>query len=99
MELRLRQRLLIALVLWASLAGSAAADPNCKCRYFGERYELGTLMCIRGKLSRCEMVLNNTSWKTIADYCPQASLPQSQDAAPYTAINASAQPRLVAASR
>jgi len=41
---------------------------------------MATTMCIRGNLRRCEMNLNNTSWKQIADFCPQAGLqplPQS----------------------
>jgi hypothetical protein len=63
-----------AAVLGWALAVPAAADPNCKCRLAGERFDLGTVMCIRGKLARCEMFLNNTSWKTIADTCPEARL-------------------------
>jgi hypothetical protein len=29
-----------------------------------------------GKLARCEMNLNNSSWKVIAPTCPEASLRQ-----------------------
>lgn len=65
--------LIVAAALVGWLAGPAWADPNCKCRYFGQRYELGTVMCVMGRLSRCVMVLNNTSWKPIADGCPQAN--------------------------
>ena len=31
-------------------------------------------MCIMGKLARCEMNQNNSSWKIIAPTCPEASL-------------------------
>jgi hypothetical protein len=31
-----------------------------------------------GKLARCEMNLNNSSWKIIAPTCPEASLPRPQ---------------------
>ncbi len=62
---------------------AAGADPNCRCRLFGEYYDLGTTMCIRGNLRRCEMNLNNTSWKQIADFCPQARLQPLPDTAPH----------------
>jgi len=53
----------------------AQSKANCTCRFAGQNYKTGDIMCIRGKLSRCEFVLNNTSWKTIAETCPQASAP------------------------
>ncbi|MDX1717888.1 MAG: hypothetical protein R3287_13345 [Anderseniella sp.] len=69
-------RWLNALVLSAAaaMAGSAPslADPNCRCRLYGEYFDIGSVMCIRGKLRRCEMNQNNTSWKQIGDICPQA---------------------------
>ncbi|HHI82770.1 MAG TPA: hypothetical protein ENJ99_06410 [Rhizobiales bacterium] len=54
-----------------ALATPAGAGPNCTCRYAGNNYKTGAIMCIRGKLSKCGFVLNNTAWKTIADTCPQ----------------------------
>ncbi len=69
--------LITALLMGGVLVGPAAAGPNCKCRYFGAHYELGTVMCVMGKLSQCVMNLNNTSWKPIAKGCPEASLPRS----------------------
>jgi hypothetical protein len=68
--------LFLALAL-TSAATSAMAGPNCTCRFAGQNFETGQVMCIRGKLSRCEFVLNNTSWKTIAETCPQSKLQQS----------------------
>ncbi len=71
---------LIIASLFMLTAPAASADPNCRCRLYGEYFELGTTLCIRGNLRRCEMNLNNTSWKQIADFCPQANLaplPQS----------------------
>ena len=66
---------LIGLVLGlAGFSASASAGPDCKCRANGQRYSIGQIMCIRGKLSRCEMFINNPSWKVIGDICPQASL-------------------------
>ena len=66
---------LIGLVLGlAGSAGLASAGPNCKCRANGQQYSQGQILCIRGKLSRCEMFINNPSWKVITDSCPQASL-------------------------
>lgn len=65
-------------------APAASADPNCRCRLYGEYYELGATMCIRGNLRRCEMNLNNTSWKQIADFCPQANLQPLPQSSPQT---------------
>ena len=48
------------------------ADPNCRCRLYGEYFDIGSVMCIRGSLRRCEMNQNNTSWKKIGEICPQA---------------------------
>ena len=56
----------------------AQSKGNCTCRYAGQNFKTGDIVCIRGKLSRCEFVLNNTSWKTVADSCPQASIPKIQ---------------------
>jgi hypothetical protein len=53
---------------------AAAAGPECKCRANGQDYRQGQVLCIMAKLRRCEMFLNNTSWKIVADSCPQASL-------------------------
>ena len=55
-------------------AGPLLADPNCRCRLYGEYFDIGSVMCIRGSLRRCEMNQNNTSWKKIGDTCPQARL-------------------------
>ena len=68
--------------LFLLVAPAASADPNCRCRLYGEYYELGTTLCIRGNLRRCEMNLNNTSWKQIADFCPQADLQPPQQSKP-----------------
>lgn len=57
---------------------SANAGPNCTCRANGKDYNEGQLVCLTlpsgPQLSRCERVLNNTSWKKMADGCPSASL-------------------------
>jgi len=59
------------------MAGSALAEvPRvpCSCRYQGEKYGLGTVVCLSTpsgqRLARCEMMLNNTSWKFLSDGCP-----------------------------
>ena len=76
-----RLTIMVALMMLATPL-PASADPNCRCRLFGEYYEIGATVCIRGNLRRCEMNLNNTSWKQIADFCPQASLAPLQNAQP-----------------
>ncbi len=65
-------RLSLLVIASVLLAQAAHAGPNCKCRFNGTTYKLGEIACIRGKLSQCELNLNNTSWKTLADECPQA---------------------------
>ena len=61
-------------MLAATMTVGAAAGPGCKCRSAGQSYDLGAVVCIRGQLARCEMFLNNTSWKIIADSCPETRL-------------------------
>ena len=56
--------------------------PDCYCvNRGGVRHELGDQVCLyvdgRSFLARCEMSLNNPSWKEISDICPTAALPQS----------------------
>jgi hypothetical protein len=51
-----------------------AAAHNCTCRANGVSYKQGQVICIRGKLAKCDMNLNNSSWKIIAPTCPEASL-------------------------
>jgi hypothetical protein len=58
------------MAAYGALGGLALADPNCTCRNGGEFYRVGQLACIRGQLARCEMFLNNTSWRIIAETCP-----------------------------
>ena len=71
-----RASLLTLTTVGILLAGApiASAGPNCQCRLYGEYFDIGTVLCIRGSLRRCEMHLNNTSWKQIGDICPQANL-------------------------
>ena len=70
--------ILIALASVLVVGGAEAwADPNCTCRAAGVEAELGQTVCLKTpsgfQLARCEMVLNNTSWKFLGDSCPQAS--------------------------
>lgn len=51
------------------------AAPNCHCRAAdGRSVEVGQEACLKGKLARCEMFLNNTSWKLTGEACPQSQL-------------------------
>ena len=73
----MRHLLLIGLVggcATLAAAGDASADPNCTCRFQGQKYALGEYACIRGRLARCEMVLNNTAWTFVSEGCPQVEL-------------------------
>lgn len=58
---------------------SFAGEIRCTCRYRdGSNFELGQTVCIRigdvSYLARCEMALNNTTWRKIRDGCPEARL-------------------------
>lgn len=70
-----------------ALAGSTvpAAAHDCTCRHGGHSYKQGQFTCIFGKLARCEMYLNNSSWKVVADTCPLAgsAAPQQVASAAY----------------
>ena len=56
------------------MAPAAAATPDCKCRYFGQFYNLGERVCIKTpdglRVARCELMLNNSSWKILNQRCP-----------------------------
>jgi hypothetical protein len=71
--------ILIALVSVLVIGGTNAwAGANCTCRGPGVEATIGETVCLKTpaglRLARCEMVLNNTSWKFLPDACPQASL-------------------------
>ena len=58
-----------------------AGDPKCQCRYQGQRYNIGEFACIRSKMARCDMFLNNTTWTFLEDSCGSVlldPLPQSK---------------------
>jgi hypothetical protein len=76
-----------SIVASLSVLGSvvAAAGPNCSCRTSeGVKVEQGKTACLHlssgDQLARCEMVLNNTSWKKIQDGCPTSRLRTSVSA-------------------
>ncbi len=66
-------KLLLALVLLALPANEAGAD--CRCRSGGEYFTHDQVICLRDKLARCGMSLNNASWNIIAQSCPQVKAP------------------------
>lgn len=55
------------------LAGQADAH-SCTCRANGQAFAQGQIVCIRGKLSQCQMNENVPTWQVIADACPEANL-------------------------
>lgn len=63
-------------------SASAWAGQNCTCRAEGVEATLGDTVCLKTsngpRLARCEMVLNNTSWKFLDGPCPQASRTDSR---------------------
>ncbi|MEM7565949.1 MAG: hypothetical protein AAF321_01835 [Pseudomonadota bacterium] len=53
---------------------TARPDIPCTCRYKGRDIGLGDAICMNGRMARCEMVLNNTSWAFSEEPCPLVSL-------------------------
>ena len=53
----------------------------CPCRYPGGIAPPGAVICLEvdGKrsLARCDMVLNNSSWRFLGESCPIAALPKT----------------------
>ena len=78
-------------VLAACLATIAAASPagahDCKCRFFGNTYEQGETVCMRGRITQCGMYLNNSSWNFVAEACPQVGAPPARQLATSIASN------------
>jgi len=63
-------------VLMMAAAPLAPGDPNrtdCMCRYHGNYYAQGDMICMRGpgglRIARCEMLLNNPSWNITVNPC------------------------------
>lgn len=67
---------LLAACVSALAAASSAGAHDCQCRYDGQKYDQGATVCMRGKIAECGMVLNNSSWKIVAEACPQARAPR-----------------------
>jgi hypothetical protein len=61
----------------AAMASTAGAH-DCQCRYFGQSYAQGEIVCMHGKLAQCGMYLNNSSGRVWATYAPQAGAPDPQ---------------------
>lgn len=57
-------------------AATPAGAHDCQCRFFGQSYNQGETVCMRGKIARCAMYLNNSSWKVVAEACPLALSPE-----------------------
>lgn len=58
-------------------ASISPASADCTCRAPGFVAHHGETVCLNTpqgpRLARCEMVLNNSSWKFLQDGCPEAS--------------------------
>jgi hypothetical protein len=66
-------RLPAMALLFCAIFPWAAQGHNCRCLYDGGRAEQGKTVCIKTaegyQLARCEMVLNNSSWKFLDKPC------------------------------
>lgn len=79
------RKAVLAVALCATFSLPAQAH-NCRCVYAGGEVGQGQTACIRTskgeELARCEMVLNNSSWKMLGTPCNklQSQKPVSQPA-------------------
>jgi hypothetical protein len=64
----------LATLALAGVASQQAAAHNCTCRANGQAFAQGQIVCIRGKLSQCQMNQNVPTWQIISDTCPEARL-------------------------
>ena len=71
---------LAGLLVCGAALTSAPRDAlaDCECRANGQTFKQGEVVCLKlpsgAQLARCEMVLNNSSWKKISDGCPQTAV-------------------------
>lgn len=69
-----RPAAVLALAVVGCVPSLSPALADCMCSANGTRYELGAVVCVNTSsgswLGRCGKVLNNTSWKKLADGCP-----------------------------
>ncbi|MGI9414701.1 MAG: hypothetical protein ACR2PM_13590 [Hyphomicrobiales bacterium] len=72
--------------------GASKNDPNCQCRFQGKRYNVGEYACIRSKMARCDMFLNNTTWTFLDDSCGSVLLDPLPQSRPATKLAGSAEP-------
>jgi hypothetical protein len=59
-------------MLGVTVLARQATAHECTCRANGQAFAQGQIMCIRGKLSQCQMNENVPTWQVIADTCPEA---------------------------
>jgi hypothetical protein len=45
---------------------------ECTCRLFGQNLPVGSEVCMRDNMFRCQMDQNVTSWRPMASPCPQS---------------------------
>jgi hypothetical protein len=64
----------MTLLLASNAFAGDAAHKTCLCRANEQKYSQGQVLCLNGKLARCEMNLNIPTWKTISATCPQANV-------------------------
>ena len=83
--------LIISLVISQQVL--AQTKVPCTCRYQGEDFVLGEEVCMDrtsgSTMARCEMVLNNTSWKFTEAPCPVTNVLPSEESEPTEPSNMS----------
>ncbi len=75
------------LICATAVTGTTVAEPQQQmCLANGRAYQQGELACLelpcmQPYLARCEMVLNNSSWRKVGDICPISLLVEEDPSA------------------
>lgn len=64
---------------WHGLIDGAGRVIPCRCRFQGREYRLGEKVCMQTPagtvLTRCDLLMNNTSWIPTAEACTISAAP------------------------
>jgi hypothetical protein len=67
------------LIMTANALAADQSHKDCYCRANDRQYSQGEVLCLLGRLARCEMNLNNPTWKIISQTCPESrSIPSPE---------------------
>jgi hypothetical protein len=70
---------------WHGVIDGAGRIIPCRCRFQGREYRLGETVCMQTHvgtvLTRCDLLMNNTSWIPTSDACTISGAPSGTSVA------------------